>query len=149
MYKQLIFVLLVSLAVSQLCPAKVLAQCEDDAKKGKPLLIQHLLPARKLPRRRDTISPPISTASSTSSAPGKTAGLVSAISPRSKDGRSRDATSSTRSSSPSKDSTLEPDQHNHIINISTIQTVISYMLDKDDKERRSLSLSCEGDKDKN
>ena len=97
MYKQIIFVLLVSFAVSQLCPAKVLAQCEDDAKKGKTHFIQHSLPVRKLPRKEERISLLISTVSSTSSAPGRIAGLVSVISPRSKVGRLRDVTSSTRS----------------------------------------------------
>jgi hypothetical protein len=94
MYKQLVLVLLVCLAVSQLCPSKVLTKCEDDVKKGKIKLIQLTDNVKKLLKKRVMTNKLMSTVLSTSSVPKRIAGPAFVTSPRRKAGRSRDAISS-------------------------------------------------------
>ena len=147
MFKQLVLVLLVAVTLSQICPAKVIQQCQADIQKGTPSPTQPSISARKPPRKREPINKPTSTASNTSSPPGKTAGPASAKLPRRKDGRSRDATSWWNFWAASTKSTLtaaSTSEHDSFINTIII---LSTMYERDDKERRALSQSYEGDRD--
>ena len=93
MFKQLVLVLLVAVALSQICPAKVIQQCQADIQKGTPSPTQPSTSAKKPLRKREPINKPTSTVSNTSFPPGRTAGPASVKLQRKKDGRSRDVTS--------------------------------------------------------
>lgn len=116
MIKQIIFVLLISLIFAQdLCPSKLIAECEKDAELGNRSLIQLINHVTRLPRRREPTRLPTSTASSSFSVPRRTAGPASARSPKRKDGRSRDALSWSASSKPSPKTSRRIDPISSII----------------------------------
>ena len=63
MFKQLLLVTLITLALSQsLCPSKVVQACEKDLSSGTHPLTQPINNAKKLPRKKDKTRLPTSTA---------------------------------------------------------------------------------------
>ena len=62
MLKQIIFVLLIALIFAQeICPQKLILDCEKDAELGISYSIQPTKPAKRLPRKRVPTRPLIST----------------------------------------------------------------------------------------
>jgi hypothetical protein len=62
MLKQIIFVLLIALVFTEdICPQKLMMDCEKDAELGISYFIQPTSPAKRLPRRRVLTRLPIST----------------------------------------------------------------------------------------
>lgn len=63
MIKQLIFVLLIALIVSQdvVCPAKLAAQCEQDLELGNHNTIQLFNHVTRLPKKKELTRPQTST----------------------------------------------------------------------------------------
>lgn len=79
MIKQIVFVLLIAVILAQdLCPQKLIIECEKDAELGTHCSIQPINHVKRQLRKKELIKLLISTVSSISSVPGKIAGHASA-----------------------------------------------------------------------